>query len=245
MIRRALVFVLVVFGGVAAAATPGCIFVFADIPGSGHLTTTDRPVTGFTKVRLDGSLDADVREGQGYACRVVVDENLQGYVLTEVHGDTLVVRTDQGDIRPSRGARVEIVVPQLRGVTSDGSGDATIHVGTSEAPLSLASSGSGDLDFTGNVGDLSVTLSGSGDATLRGVAGHLVVSTSGSGDLDAEALVARGADVSTSGSGDVTVHLEGGRSSFHTSGSGDVTWSGATRIEDVSTSGSGSITHDS
>ena len=245
MIRRALTFVLVAVAGLALSATPGCVIVLANaIPGNGQLTTTTRQVTGFTRVRLDGGLDADVREGPAFSCQVTADENLQGYVTAEVHGQTLVIGTRQGSLGFSRGSKAVVTLPKLRGLTTSGSGDATVEVGSAGAPLSLTSSGSGALDLTaGAAGDLDVNLSGSGDATLRGAAGHLAISTSGSGDVDGGHLVAQGADVATSGSGDVHLHLEGGRSSFHTSGSGDVSWTGHTQIEDVSVSGSGSVTH--
>jgi len=207
--------------------------------GDGKKVTQPREVGEFSKVRLEGSLDARVTVGPVRAISVTIDQNLQPLVETRVDGDTLVVNAReiswQGD------GRIDIAVPALRGLAIRGSGDARIEGGKGD--LSLAISGSGDIDWRGEAGKLVAAVSGSGDMKLAGSAASVEISVAGSGDVRAGDLAAGSADVSVAGSGDVEVRLTGGALRASVAGSGDVVWHGEGRVERATTAGSGEIVH--
>ncbi|HEY8207270.1 MAG TPA: head GIN domain-containing protein [Myxococcaceae bacterium] len=246
------------------AAALAATAAFAGGHGNGHLVTETRPLNGFTGVELAIPFDAVVREGREFQVKIRVDENLLSAVRTEVKGDTLEVHFDaRGDA--DGDARVEITLPDLRAVAAAGSGDVSVTA-SRRKDISLASAGSGDLNYNGPAahlrvgtsgsGDISVHLNGdaedvevgsrgSGDITLAGGrARELVAAVAGSGSIDAEELTARDGKLATSGSGDIAVTLEGGHASFAVAGSGGITWHGSANVDQQARAGSGEIVHE-
>jgi len=207
--------------------------------GDGKKVTRPRQVGEFSRVRLEGSLDARVTVGPARAVSVTIDQNLQPLVETRVDGDTLVVNARE--ISYQGDGRIDIAVPTLHGFAIRGSGDARIEGGKGD--LSLAISGSGDIDWRGAAGRLEAAVSGSGDMRLAGTATSVEISVAGSGDVEAGDLEAGSADVSVAGSGDVEVRLGGGALRASVAGSGNVTWRGEGRVERATTAGSGEIVH--
>jgi hypothetical protein len=227
-----------------APVTAACLALWAPATAraGGALTTEPRTVTGFTRVRVEAPVDVTVVAGKPFACTVRLDAALMPRLTTRVDDGTLVIATDGHRFRPSRGARITVHLPTLRGVTTDGSADATVTGADAGGPMDLTTRGSGDLTFRGAPSTLTVTSDGSGNLTLEGAADHLVARLSGSGDLHAAALLANDADVTIDGSGDAEVRLDGGEGRFRVHGSGDLTWTGKGTVKTASVEGSGSIT---
>ncbi|MFO0583602.1 MAG: head GIN domain-containing protein [Anaeromyxobacter sp.] len=209
--------------------------------GDGKKVTQQRAIPGaFDAVQTSGSIDARITVGPAPSISVTIDENLQPQVKLELRGSTLVIE-QEGNMSYRGDAYVTITLPVLKGAATSGSGDATID-GSSGGDLSLKTSGSGDLRWTGTAKRLEVATSGSGDAVLSGKADSLDAHTSGSGDVKgAELTVAGDVSVSTSGSGDVEIRMTGGALKARTSGSGDVVYLGDARNVDARTSGSGEV----
>ena len=232
--------------------------------GNGDVVTEVRQARGFTQVDLRLPLDAEVTEGRDFAVKVTVDENLQPAIVSEIRGDTLVVRCD-GSVDLADDSRIEISLPELKGVAATGSGDVTV-TGSRKRDLSLASSGSGDLTYhgpaaslrvgaagsgdvevelSGEANDVEVGVRGSGDVTLRGGrARELVAAVAGSGSVNADALTAHSGRLATAGSGDIEATLNGGNASFAVAGSGSITWHGTASVTNQASAGSGEITHE-
>lgn len=98
--------------------------------------------------------------------------------------------------------------------------------------LELRLTGSGDVLFTGEVGDVDAGLSGTGNATLLGHASQLEAEVSGTGTLNARDLVvAGGGALVSSGTGDLLATFNAGTVSVELTGSGDVeVWGDATVV---------------
>ncbi|MCM2332721.1 MAG: DUF2807 domain-containing protein [Anaeromyxobacteraceae bacterium] len=208
--------------------------------GDGKKVTQQRQSAGFKAIRLEGSLDVQVKVGAPTAVSVTIDENLQPLVETRVDGDTLVIATT-GSMSYRGEGRVAVATPSLRGFTIEGSGDVAIDGGAGD--LDLEVDGSGDLSWRGAAATLRVEIEGSGDVRLAGTAERAVLAVAGSGDIQAKELVAGGAKVSVAGSGDVSVTLDGGSLEASVAGSGDVHWYGKAQVERASVAGSGEIAH--
>jgi hypothetical protein len=205
--------------------------------GDGTKVTAPRQLASFSEIRVEGTIDAAVRVGVAQSVAVTIDQNLQPLVITEVRGDTLVIRTKDA-CWDGKGI-VEITVPALRGLRIDGSSDVSIDGGQGE--LALAIAGSGDLRWSGAASKLEAAISGSGDMRLSGRAEEVRISVAGSGDVQAPGLTAHAAAISVAGSGDVELTLDGGPLSVSIAGSGDVVWHGQASVERAVVNGSGQL----
>jgi drug/metabolite transporter (DMT)-like permease len=210
------------------------------LDGDGNKVRQARAVGDFDAVRMEGSLDVEVKVGVPASATVTIDANLQPEVDVRVEGTTLVVSLRRGVSYRGVG-KVEIGAPRLGALSLHGSGDARIE-GASGGDLRLAIVGSGDLRWKGGAArTLEAEIEGSGDIDLSGTAEELRASVDGSGDVHARGLTARDARIRVNGSGDVDVTLGGGVLDAEVSGSGDVRWSGEARVERAAVSGSGEI----
>ncbi|MBN8487637.1 MAG: DUF2807 domain-containing protein [Burkholderiales bacterium] len=183
-----------------------------------------RNVGGFQRIRVEGSIDVRVSPG-------TVRATLQGepaavrQVLTELDGDTLVIR--QTEAYPRRGAEVvvQIQAPGLSALDLKGSGDVQLKDFKLPA-LALRVAGSGDLQAQAiTVGRLEIKVAGSGDVRLSGRCEQATVAVAGSGDVAAADLSCREVSVSVAGSGNADVHASE-QLTASVAGSGDVRYRG-------------------
>jgi hypothetical protein len=213
---------------------------FVGIEGDGVLVTEARTVTGFQGVVNDSPLPVDITQGAEFKVEIAFDSNLLPLITSEVMGDTLHigVRAKDGFTAHTRG-QVTIRMPHLTSALSSASGDLIVAT-VEEAPIRLATSGSGDMAFQGSASSLDVATHGSGAIELSGSAQRAELTTAGSGDIDARQLIVVEGEVSTSGSGDISATFTG-TVDASTSGSGDIDlYGGATVTQDRS--GSGRVT---
>ena len=133
--------------------------------------------------------------------RVETDDNLMAIILTELKGESLVIRSTKG-YSTQVGVSVFVTVPSLDGIEIQGSGDARVD-GVAGGTFKVKVVGSGDIVATGVVDELDLSIVGSGDADLGGLQARSGrVSVMGSGDADVH--VTEKLDVSIMGSGDVS-----------------------------------------
>ncbi|XXF78104.1 DUF2807 domain-containing protein [Myxococcaceae bacterium GXIMD 01537] len=177
---------------------------FLGTRGNGSVSTRAVRLDAFDAVRVEGSIDVLIEEGDTPLAEVTVDDNLQGLVRLEVRDGTLVI--DNERLRsPSDRSRVRLVMPRLRAVSAEGSSDVRVQPrGRATEQLALDLSGSGNLVYKGDAGRLALSLSGSGDLRYEGMAESLEADLSGSGNLGVRGG-ARRLEVRTSGTGDVEV----------------------------------------
>ncbi len=218
------------------------------VTGKGKIVTESRDISGFTQVKVLGSMDVEIISGDNYSVEVTDYENLLPHLKTEVHGEKLEIKFE-GCIRNSQ-ASVKITMPQLKGVYLLGSGDIKVSGEfTSVDGLLIESLGSGDIIFNGladGAQDASITLKGSGDLRFNTVAqsmnivfssmgsgdavinipgnvNDLIIKLAGSGDVDVRGDSALSARINILGSGDCDLHnIVVKDASIKLMGSGDV-----------------------
>ncbi len=185
--------------------------------GSGRLSTTQRSVSPFRRIRLEGIANVVVKPGN-WSLVVTFDDNLQEYLTTDVVGDRLTISTNEVFVS-STAPTVAITCPTIEAVSVRGTGAIELHDIDSPA-LKIRISGCGDVLASGRTGNLDVGVSGTGgiDATAL----RATISLSGTGDVIVN--VSDEARVDLSGTGDV--HVLGGpaRRSVERSGLGEVTF---------------------
>ena len=211
------------------------------VRGSGQVVEMARAVAPFSRVRLDGPVDAKLVQAGTDGVRVRADDNIEPLVTTVVEGDTLVIGVKPSSSFTTRHA-VQVLVDfrALQALSIKGSGDAAIDRLKGER-FQLELSGSGDVAIgLLEVKDVSARLSGSGDLQVAGQADQQDWELSGSGDVSAGSLAGRLIKARLSGSGDLRLGVSQELDAT-LSGSGDLSYAGRPKVRSQVT-GSGDLT---
>ena len=200
-----------------------------------------RSVSGFTKIDLMAPVDLEVRPGK-FGATLQMDPEVSQHLTTEVQGDTLRISLDGRNLDFHKKQRIQVTMPEIRGVHIQGSGDVDIAGFKDQEKVELRISGSGDVKFSGSAGGIAVDIEGSGDVVLaQGQAGSLQARIQGSGNLKAADFKAKNVSVAIDGSGDADIRVAGGALKLSVNGSGDIRWTGDASAVSAATHGSGSI----
>lgn len=189
-----------------------------------------RPLKGFERIELLGSLDVKYEQADSFSVRVAAPVNVIKDVETRVEGNKLVVNM--------KGSNKFINI----GVSD--SDDVTIYV-TSPDFIGIELKGSGDFDCKQllDTDNLDITLKGSGDIKFHDVICDQVnVSLVGSGDVELKNVKMLRSNIDLVGSGDVKVRFnESGSVESRLTGSGDITLSGTVKNYTSNVRGSGDM----
>jgi hypothetical protein len=174
------------------------------IRGRGSIVTQERPVSGFTKVKITGSTDITIVQGSSFKVAVSDYENLVDDIETSVIGDELRVGYRKHTLVTRGNSKATITMPSLKGLRVDGSGNFAVN-----GPFTLTGLFSIEINGSGNVSiadataeDADIHVSGSGDINAFGLQCNIAkVKIDGSGNT--ELTVNKQLDVRINGSGDV------------------------------------------
>jgi len=170
--------------------------------GSGVASSETRDAHGFRNIEVVGSTAVTATVGGGGTTVIVeADDNLIGYITTEVHGDTLRVSLENGSYSFNVPAVVRVTLPELASVTILGSANALV-TGLDGGSFASTIKGSGDVRADGRVELLEASVQGSGDMELAELEARDVrVYIAGSGNASVRATMTLEAEIR--GSGDV------------------------------------------
>lgn len=215
------------------------------VKGNGNVTKITRSTSDYDAIKCAGSFDYILVAGTEGAITIEGEENLLEYIITEVKGNKLIVKTENGvNLRTSWNKSIKITIPfkDISQVSLAGSGDLwnTDKITASSLDVSLAGSGDVVLDIKADTVEGSIA--GSGDLTLKGSTDNLEARVSGSGDFHGFGLQSNHTIVSVAGSGDASV-VSNETLKARVSGSGDIEYKGNPKKEDTKVSGSGSISN--
>ena len=209
--------------------------------GDGPTVNDERMLTTFDEI--ENGTSADVNVTRGTTQRVVVNApaDLQPYLLTEVKGDKLTIKTS-GSYQTRAEYSIDVTVAELESFAVDGSGNVSIS-GFDGDKLALTIDGSGDFDLRDVKYDkLTVSVDGSGDTRISGEGDDLAVTVDGSGDVDAYDFPCDDAEVTVKGSGDVRVRADSDLK-IKIDGSGNVYYRGNPNLQ-LEDKGSGEAKQD-
>ncbi len=226
----------------ASAAIVLAIVSCEKIRGKGDITTEDRSVTGYTGISLALSGTVYFNQDSNYSLRISAQQNVLDRIITEVDGNTLIVKLKPHVILGQHDPiRIYISAPYVSNLEVSGSGDIYAENKLIGGDISVNISGSGSITISYLEADhLSAKISGSGSIkTLGGKTGEEDLKISGSGDIDQQNVVSDIVYTSTSGSGETYVNAQK-LLDVNISGSGDVFYYGNPMIN-VHISGSGSL----
>lgn len=220
-----------------------------------------RPVDGrVVRVKLDGVMEVRIRQGNTASLSITADKRYIADISTVQSGDTLHIETEVRGIKISPSAiRAELVLPNLRELSSEGFGSADITGFTGEQ-LDLSLEGAGSMKVVGDYRRVNATLGGVGsmqiwvgnnertDLDLQG-AGSVVLggrgkllkaSLGGLGSLNAQQFQSDSVNLELSGLGSATVNAIN-NARLNLSGLGSVVVYGKPAARDVSVDGLGKV----
>lgn len=208
------------------------------IDGSGDIVKSNRNVSGFDKVVLNGSGNVIITQGNKEKVIVETDDNIIEFIETEVNGNTLYIGSTKS-ISPSK-LNIYVYIKEIVGIKVKGSGDINAANSLKASNFTAAIEGSGDIGMDIKADAIQCEIYGSGDMKLSGNAHRLVCTIKGSGDAMLNDLKTDIAEISIYGSGDCKINVNS-RLDVSVYGSGDVIFSGNPKELNQNISGSGDI----
>jgi hypothetical protein len=211
------------------------------ITGSGNIITEKRSVNHFDGVKLSGSMDMEIKEGDVPSVEVEADDNVLPYIVTNVSGGMFSVSYRPNTSFNNAHTKVYVTVPSLKKVSISGSGNITSgDTIKSGDVMEFTINGSGDIKMLADAPSVKARVGGSGNMILAGRTKNFDGSSSGSGDLKCHNLLAENVTVVMSGSGNAHVFSSVSLKA-KTRGSGDIYYSGKPAAKQQDKSGSGEI----
>ena len=98
------------------------------IKGNGNITTVTRTTSDYDGISCAGNFDYVLVAGTEGKITIEGEENLLKYIITEVKGDKLVVKTENNvNLKPSANKSILITIPfkDINNIALAGSGDLT------------------------------------------------------------------------------------------------------------------------
>lgn len=193
---------------------------FWGVRGNGRIRDESRKVAEFRKIEAGGAFSINVKVGPATSIKVSAEENLLGYIRTNVKGNTLVIDTKK-NISPRKQILIEITTPNLSDIEASGANDIEVE-GINGTAFNVDLSGAGNIHLIGEIEKLRAELSGAGNINARELnAKEVVVSVSGAASADVYAT--QYLDASVSGVGSIDYYGNPEKTRTNVSGVGSIT----------------------
>jgi len=176
---------------------------------SGPYDTQDINVEGFNKIRIDTFGEFIIEQGESESLRVEASRDYLRYLITEVEGDTLVIRTRRGFFSgPVNRAVFTISVMNLDEVSLTGAGAIKV-IGLDADSLEVNLTGAGSIEIDELIAQqLEVNLTSAGAIIIAGSVKNQYVNLTGVGSYEAGDLKTEETDVLMTGAGSAVVWAE-------------------------------------
>jgi hypothetical protein len=212
---------------------------------AGTVVREKRETGTFRKISTGGGIDVYFTQTDSYSLVVEADEENIDKIVTEVEGETLIVKWKERmqfrGIFNNRVIKVHVSAPTLTKVSSSGGSAFYADDLKCEESFQLSVSGGADahiknLTVAGNV---NIASSGGADVDIKDltVTGDSNIASSGGADCDIENLQTRNCNLSSSGGSDVNVNVSAsGNLNASSSGGADMDISGQANEVKISSS---------
>lgn len=218
--------VLFLFSILAIAASCSCSFN-KKVKGNGIITTEERSFGDAKKIKLMGSFDVNLTQGNSKKITITADANLLEFIETKSTSSWLELSTTSNiNIKPSQKIKIEIETNELEALQLVGSGNFNaINKFEGGELMILEIAGSGNINMQTNTPTVEATIAGSGDIIISGETQNSKVEIAGSGSYKAKSLMTEHTKVNIAGSGNAFVFASQSLD-VNIAGSGDVLYSG-------------------
>jgi hypothetical protein len=174
---------------------------FSAVKGNGKRELQKRQVAPFTSISTNGAFTIEVTCQKDLSLEVEGDENVLGFVETEVAGNILRLDNRQSyDV--SEPVRVKISIPNLEGLSINGAGHIDVK-GINNEKFEIDSNGAPTVTVSGTTKMVDIAANGAGKVDTQNLhATRAVVDARGVAKVDLD--VADQLDVEISGPSSVT-----------------------------------------
>ncbi len=207
------------------------------VKGSGNVITQERTIEKFDGISVNGVIDLVLMAGEEGTVKVEADDNLVGYIRTEVKGGMLSISTS-GNIKNAKVLNVYLPFEDFDKMMVSGACSVMSKDMIKGNKLTLVGSGASDLNLKLDIKDFEGILSGATEIDIAGTAKNAKLSVSGAGDVDAYGFVTDQMNLSVSGAGSAEVKVED-ELKIKVSGAGSVKYQGEAKVT-ATISGAGS-----
>lgn len=241
-----------------------CDFVWDCLDGNGIEGSEYRYLDNFDGIVSTGSYNIYVYQGNDYEILIETDDNLLPFIITEISGSNLKIKSLNGKcLNPTRSIDIYVTLPEIYELKLTGSGiieaedlnstklevgllgsgrislgmDRDTYIQTDE--LIIEHTGSGDIKVDVEADYVEADLSGSGSIEILGTTYDSDLSISGSGNIHTYDLTQQNCEAKITGSGNIYVYVEKYLNALIT-GSGNIYYKGHPDLDSRIT-GSGSI----
>tara|TARA_B100001057_G_scaffold298466_1_gene298620 strand:- start:493 stop:1230 length:738 start_codon:yes stop_codon:yes gene_type:complete len=192
-----------------------------------RISTSWSGTARFDQVTLASKDDVRVTRGDRWRIRASGNPVVLAELRFKVEDGALIIGRRSNRDKIEGSARIEVIAPDVEGVTLAGSGDLSIDTMDTDQVDAIVA-GSGTIEVARIAArELTATVAGSGDLRIAGRAGNGRITIAGSGEIDGQRLRLERASVSIAGSGDARFSADGSVSASIV-GSGDAIVSGTT-----------------
>lgn len=212
------------------------------VKGNGNIITSERSVSGFTRVEAHGAFDVYVSQGSLQPVKIEADENLMKYIEVEQHGETIEIRNKEGvNLKPTGKMKVYVTSPEFNAIDVSGACDIIGQTKiTNSERLDMQVSGAGDIKMEVDAPVVKAQISGAGTVNLKGQAKNFDLDLSGAGKARCYDLMTENTSVDISGAGSAEVYASL-KLDAEVSGAGNVRYKGGASNVSQQVSGAGSV----
>lgn len=191
--------------------------------GSGKAASEIRKVASYTKLNFSGAYKVVLQQGSP-SVKITADDNLLKVIQTDVSGDELKVST-KGQICTKAPMEVYITNPDFQAVKSTGALDLSANGKLNLKDFDMEFGGASKVNLDFNAANVKTVTSGTADINLTGQATENLVTMSGAGNLNAVDFVVANYRVETSGLSHCKINVLK-ELSVNVSGAGSVEYKG-------------------
>lgn len=211
------------------------------VRGNGNITTEKRSVGSFDEVSVGGFFDVILVSGKEGKLTLEGEENILPYIVTEVKGGNLKIKTKENvNLKTTRKLTITVPFEDIEGASIGGSGNIIAKKTIRGKNLSFSIGGSGNIKAEVKAQSVKTAIGGSGNIKLKGSTDKLKCSIAGSGNIKAYDLSTNTLKVNVAGSGDVEASVKE-RIKANVVGSGSVYYKGDPKYIDTNSLGSGDV----
>jgi hypothetical protein len=207
--------------------------------GSGKSATETRDASVFSKLDISGPFTVSIKQDSATSIKVTGDDNLMGDIKTNISGDMLEIKTDDG-ICPSGQINVVISTKNLSLIKAAGTVKLASDGKITAKDIEFDLSGSSKINMILNADNVTTTGSGVTDITLTGQAVSHKIILSGTAQVDALNFVVGQYRVESSGATDLKINVLDDLS-INSSGASNIEYRGNPKNVSNNKSGVGSL----
>lgn len=211
------------------------------VTGNGNITTQNRNVDSFEKLKVTRGLNVYVSQGDVQKVIVEADENLLEYIETDVEDNMLTITTS-ANIRNPKSLKVFVTITHIDEIkASAGSNLNTEEIITCN-DLDISASAGSNIKLHLNADDIKVSASAGSNITLSGNVDESKINASAGSNIKAEELKTKVCDAKTNSGANIWINVadefEGNASS-----GGNIFYYGNPKNSNIEKSLGGNVIH--